>query len=292
MIDRTLQRMKARNRVQVDTLTTTLDNSETGVALDIDHLSAQAHGSIIEIGTEQMFVMSYSAPTYTVVRGWNGSTAAAHTSGDLVYVNPRFPRSMVVQALEEEINSWPNDVGKITSTELAFSATATAVDSGLGASVDLRRFLGLKTEPENAYDQWRNLDFGHIRDADASDFTSGYGIQPAAPLGIATTCHLQALVGYDLTLIATESTNLNTTVGVTGHMEEALMYGVMMRMMSGEEINRTDERHAQQEQRNERVPPTYLTQTMAIYSELRDRAIVEEVRRINAEYPYRKSALS
>ncbi|MCP3878137.1 MAG: hypothetical protein GY701_07065 [Sulfitobacter sp.] len=290
MVDRVLNRMGARDRMEYDVLTTTLDTSETGVVLDLDHAGSKKHGAVIEIGTEQMLVLAYVDPTYTVVRGHNGSTKAAHTAGDLVLVEPRFPRSTMIQLLEEEIHSWPDTVGQVTSTELTFSAMSPVVDSGLGTGVDLRRFLGLKTEPHDAYDQWRNLDFGYIRDANESDFTSGYGIQPPQPLGFATTVHLHALIGFTLTDISVEATDLTSAVGVSPGLEEALLYGMIMRAMSGKEIPRTDELHAQQNQRNERVPPTHLAQTAEIYSRLRDRAIAAEVRRINAEFPYQKSS--
>jgi hypothetical protein len=291
MIDRILDRMEARTEVSVDLLTGTINSSVTSLALDLDHTKAQAHGSILEIGTEQLFVMSYSAPNYTVIRGWNGTSAASHTAGDMVVVNPRFPRSRVLQLIEEEIRSWPDTVGQITSTEVSFGATATVADTGLSAGTDLRMMLKVQTEPFNAYDQWRRLEAELIPDVDASDFASGYGLQPGGPLGVATTVHCTWLTGFTLTNIATEATNLNTAVGVSATLEEALLYGVMSRAMAGKEIPRTDEKHAQQQERDGRVPPTHMIQTMAVYQGIRDKAIHDESRRIRAEFPYRKSSV-
>jgi len=44
-------------------------------------------GTVIQIGTEKLFVTDDTAnPIFTVTRGWNGTTAAAHSSGDTISV--------------------------------------------------------------------------------------------------------------------------------------------------------------------------------------------------------------
>jgi hypothetical protein len=61
-----------------------LDTSETGV--DVDDGSLFAIGNIILIDSEQMKITGISTDTLTVTRAYNGTTAAAHTSGAVIYL--------------------------------------------------------------------------------------------------------------------------------------------------------------------------------------------------------------
>ena len=59
-------------------------------------------GATLEIGTELMYVFSVTDGTTTVQRGYKGSTAASHTAGNLVTVNPKFPAYQVLNAVNDE----------------------------------------------------------------------------------------------------------------------------------------------------------------------------------------------
>lgn len=61
----------------IDASTTSLSFSE-GVNI--------VNGTIIQIDSEQLYVQSGTAPAFTCARGWNGTAAAAHTSGATVTV--------------------------------------------------------------------------------------------------------------------------------------------------------------------------------------------------------------
>lgn len=63
-----------------DSITTTeaLDTSETGI--DVSSLTAFSAGKIIRIDNELILVTAVTS-SLTVVRGWNGSTAASHDNG-------------------------------------------------------------------------------------------------------------------------------------------------------------------------------------------------------------------
>lgn len=66
------------------TLAEALDSSETGV--DVSSGALFAIGNILLIEGEQMLVTAKSVNTLTVTRGYNGTTAAAHVTGLVVYV--------------------------------------------------------------------------------------------------------------------------------------------------------------------------------------------------------------
>jgi len=74
------------NGVDTDELTTTiaedLDDSETGV--DVASATGISTSDVIDIGGELMLVSGISSNTLTVTRGHGGTTAAVHSSGELV----------------------------------------------------------------------------------------------------------------------------------------------------------------------------------------------------------------
>jgi hypothetical protein len=68
-------------------------------------------GSVLEIENEQVYVTATpSANNYTVVRGWNGTAAAAHANSMVFYVDPRVSRKNILDTIKEEIDSWPNGI--------------------------------------------------------------------------------------------------------------------------------------------------------------------------------------
>ncbi len=62
-------------------------------------------GSIIEIGTELMYVTSVSGQNVTVMRGYASSTAASsHADDSIIRSNPQYPAHMILDALNDDLN--------------------------------------------------------------------------------------------------------------------------------------------------------------------------------------------
>mgnify|MGYP003648370767 FL=1 len=62
-------------------------------------------GSIIEIGTELMYVTSVSGQNVTVMRGYASSTAASsHIDDSIIRSNPQYPAHMILDALNDDLN--------------------------------------------------------------------------------------------------------------------------------------------------------------------------------------------
>mgnify|MGYP003133149108 CR=1 FL=1 len=75
------------------TLAEALDNSETGV--DVGDTSNLNVNDVILIDDEQMLITAISAPTLTVTRGYNSTTAVTHINGENVFtVDDRFTESL------------------------------------------------------------------------------------------------------------------------------------------------------------------------------------------------------
>lgn len=124
LVDRTLAGLQAPNElgrrvVLADTLTT---STTTFNVTDATLFQAT---NLLEFGNELMYVTAKSsdlaAADVTVVRGYGGTTAAAHTSGDVGAINPPWPRQRVADQI---VAAFPYMEGNrlpliVTTTELA-----------------------------------------------------------------------------------------------------------------------------------------------------------------------------
>ena len=93
--------------VSYTTLSTGVNDSVTSIVFDGDLLSIEEEdtldkGTIIEINQELMICTDLNAVTNTITvkRGMKGTTAAAHTAGDLIKISPPFPRKVVFDVVK------------------------------------------------------------------------------------------------------------------------------------------------------------------------------------------------
>ena len=99
--------------------TEAMDASEVGV--DVTAGTDWATGDVLEFSDgEQCFVQSVTTNTLTVIRGYNGTTAATHSINDIVLKNPRFTLQQIDQAITdtllefESFGIWAFGQGEIT----------------------------------------------------------------------------------------------------------------------------------------------------------------------------------
>ena len=113
--------------VSYTTLSTGVNDSITSIVFDGDLLSVEEEdaldkGTIIEINQELMICTDLNAVTNTITvkRGMKGTTATAHTAGDLIKISPPFPRKNVFDAVCDQIkNLYPTLFAVVTKSVTA-----------------------------------------------------------------------------------------------------------------------------------------------------------------------------
>ena len=83
------------------------------------------------VGGELFLVSSVSSNNLTVVRGYGGTTAETHSSGDRVLKNPAYYNIHIVEAIDRVIESMYPTVWTSATTTITPNTTATWFDSGL-----------------------------------------------------------------------------------------------------------------------------------------------------------------
>lgn len=131
---------RVRNLLNDRPWETTSTTTGTGTPVAVPDGTKWAAGDIGEwtytgtVGGELFLVQSVSGNNLTVVRGYGGTTAEAHTSGDRVTKNPTFYYRDIVEALDETLNGlWPT-VWKVVSQDVTPDSTKNWIDSGLSGS--------------------------------------------------------------------------------------------------------------------------------------------------------------
>lgn len=84
-----------------------IDNATTSITVDDAPDYGLVSGTIIEFfDGEQCFVTGAAGNVLTVIRGWNGTTKAAHSDNDPFSVDPRFTISQVDDAIDATLLSF------------------------------------------------------------------------------------------------------------------------------------------------------------------------------------------
>ena len=283
VIDKTLRQLlsgtvEARNR-----LTSTLDSSATSVVVDYSVEGLRA-GQVCEINSELMYIwVSDSATrTLTVQRGFNGTTAAAHTSGAIVTINPRFPRAQVLEEINNEmtdLSSPSNGLFKIETLNITYNGSdkmvnltgATSVIDILNVSV---RYL------TDDYPIARKVKI--VRDLPTDDFASGFALRfdQAVMPG-----RLRVVYKAPYTTAATEATDINTTCGIQDSITDIVTIGAQIRLMAPREIKRNFVESQGDTRRAEEVVSGAITNSVSNLKALRKDRIIAEAARLARAYP-------
>ena len=284
LIDRVTQQLLAGTVEERNKLASSISSSDGTATLSYS-LGSLRDGGVFEIGSELMYVWvaNSSGKTLDVEREYGGSTAASHSQGDVVTVNPRFPRGQVLLALNSELqdlSSPVNGLFQMKTVDLAYNGSDRMVDltgvTSISEIYDVRyRYLN------DDYPIVRDVRF--LRNMPTSDFPSGNVL--AFDSGVRSGT-IRVLYKAPFGSFATESST-TVTAGVGAELEDLLVLGAQIRMMAGREIKRNFTETQGDTRRAEEVPSGATTNSMLGLQRLRLQRIVAESARLARLYPTR-----
>ena len=264
-------------------LATTVTSAGTSIVLSYD-LGGFREGSVIEIESELMYVWesATATKTLTVERGYDGTTAAAHTAGALATVNPRFPRQQMLDALNsdvDDLSSTVNGLFRVVAQDISYNGSDRQLNitsaTGIIDLLDVRlRYLA------DDYPVIRNVRLQ--RNLPTADFASGFAIVFDQPVMSGT---LRVVTKREFTRATTEASDLQTVCFVPQSCEDILEMGVILRMMNGREIKRNFIESQGDTRRSDEVPPGSTRDSLTNIQRLRRERIVAEAARLKQQYP-------
>ena len=264
-------------------LATTVTSADTSIVLSYD-LGGFREGSVIEIESELMYVWetATATKTLTVQRGYDGTTAVAHTAGVLATVNPRFPRQQMLDALNSDIDdlsSTMNGLFRVVAQDISYNGSDRQINltsaTGIIDIIDVRlRYLA------DDYPVIRNVRLQ--RNLPTADFASGFAIVFDEPVMAGT---LRVVTKREFVRASNESSDLQSTCFVPQSCEDILEMGVILRMMNGREIKRNFIESQGDTRRSDEVPPGATRDSLTNIQRLRRERIIAEAARLKQQYP-------
>lgn len=284
LVDRTVQNLLAGTVEERNKLASSVNSSVDSLTMSYA-LGSLREQTVFEIESELFYVWesNTTAKTATVERGFGGSTAASHSSGAVVTVNPRFPRHQVLQALNAELadlSSPMNGLYQMKTVDLSYNGSDRMVNlTSVTAMIDLYdvRYRYLSDD----YPIVRNVRL--LRDMPTTDFASGFVLAFDQEVRSGT---VRVLYKAPYTQFASESAT-TATAGVTTEVEDLLVLGAQIRLMAGREVKRNFTESQGDTRRAEEVPAGAVGNSITNLLRLRRDRIQAEAARLARQYPLR-----
>lgn len=283
VIDRTLRQLLSGTIESRNKLANSVDSSTTSVVMTYG-LEALRAGQVCEIDSELMYIWAAdtTTKTLTVQRGFNGTTAAAHSSGAIVTANPRFPRAQILESLNDELrdlSSPMHGLFQVKSLNITYNGTDPMIN--LTGATDVIDLLNVSVRYlTDDYPVARRVKL--VRDLPTDDFASGFAIrfdQNVYP------GRLRVVYKAPYSTAANESVDINSTCGVQESVTDIVVVGTQLRLMAPREIKRNFTESQGDTRRAEEVQSGAITGSISNLRQLRRDRITAEAARLARAYP-------
>lgn len=271
--------LHSSGRPEHNRLTNLETNVDTSIQLDFA-LGSISPGAVLGVGLEEMYVWSVAAPSATVQRGWNGSTAAQHAAGAVVEVNPLFSQWRIFNEINAELNSLSPQIYQVKTV----SVTAS-INSSYNLATDVLDILNVQYNDITGAD-WPVLTrWALLTNQDTAVFASGKALRlyemPAPGRTIRVT------YAAPLSTLATIADTVETTSGIPASAIDIPAIGAAARLLSSRESRRSQVDAQPEPRQAGDVPPGTARSAAAQLFALRDRRIKEESSKLSRLYPSR-----
>jgi hypothetical protein len=283
VIDRTLRQLLSGTVEARNKLVSTIASGDTSVVVTYS-LEGLRVGQVFEIDSELFYIWAADTGTkaLTVERGYNGTTAAAHTAGAIVTINPRFPRAQCLEALADEVTdlSAPmNGLFQIKTVDIDYNGSDVMINlTNITNIIDLLTVSVRYMTTDYPIARKVRL----IRDLPTDDFASGFALrfdQGVFP-GRLRIVYKAAYVKP-----STESVDVNSTGGVQDSVTDILALGTQIRLMSPREVKRNFTESQGDTRRSDEVAVGAVGNSFSQLQRLRRDRIQAEASRLSRAYP-------
>jgi hypothetical protein len=241
-------------------------------------------GTVFEVDSELIYVWEATSgnKTLTVERGYGGTTAASHTAGAIVVLNPRFPKAQMLEALNQDIDDMSsplNGLFRVVATNVDYNGADRQIDlTGATSIIDLLdvrlRYL------DSDYPVIRKVRLQ--RDLPTSDFPSGFALVFDESVMAGT---LRVRYKAPFARVSAVGDSLQSVANLPVTMEDILEMGVMSRMLSTREVKRNFIESQGDTRRSDEVPPGAMRDSFSNILRLRRDRIIAEAAKLARQYP-------
>lgn len=295
LVDETLGLLQSftQDTEQVTTLSSALgsgalDDPAEAFTFTVTDVRSGALGlssGVVQIGSELMFVTTVDEFGTAVVapwgRGYLGTTATSHNIGDLVTSQPTFPRTAVLDKINETVlRVFPKIFqAKVTTlTTIAPGITYDLPEDAVSV-IDARWLPPTGTGTWVGIDMWRPSRGGTTVAGD-----------PGVSVDVADFMTPGQPIEFTYAAVPTPFTNEQAVLSSTGlaaSMRDVLVTGAASSLTTGAEIARLQQTSIEQQDRARLVPPSAALTTSRFLEQKFQLRLSEEVASLRSRYPIR-----
>lgn len=283
LVTRLQSRLRGVARDRVNTLDGSISSSAITFDLSFTPDGALTAGTVIEIDNELMYVLDVTASTLTVIRGWDGTTAAGHANDALVTIEPRFPRHHTFEALVDEARALPANLFRVETVQVTFPAETAVIE--LDVAEDVYRVLSAwRTTQSNQH--LRVADLQLLRNANPAVYPSGFALALGPGAVYRTSIDLWVSLAVPLDVTGLVITSEVTDTGLDERAEDILVYGAGASLLLEAEALRLATVAQGQSRDADEVPPDALGKLGARWRSEAERRTGAEAQRLLEYYPW------
>lgn len=244
VIERTRNYLMTGQQDRTNILDLTIDSSTDTVQFRYE-LKSVVENAVISIDLEEMKVLSVSSTaagsTATVVRGFSGSTAAAHTIGAIIRVSAQFTNFRIGQEINEELESLSSPLSglfRIESTDFTFTPSQMGYSLNVPGLIDVWRVRYDVPGPSQEWPVFRRDSWYLDQDPDPTEFPDNVQLvlrKPAFP-GHTVRVSYKSTFGGPLT---TPAQDILTVTGLHTEAHNLLPLGAAISLTMGRDVKRS-----------------------------------------------------
>jgi hypothetical protein len=284
LIDRVVQPLLAGTVEERNKIAASINTSETSLVLTYALGSLREH-TVFEIDSELFYIWESNVTnkTLTVERGYGGTTAASHSAGATITVNPKFPRNQILTALNSELADYSspmNGLFQMKTVDISYNGSDRMINlAGITDLIDLYevrlRYLA------DDYPVIRNVRL--MRDMPTTDFASGLVLAFDDDVRSGS---LRVVYKAPYTAFSSESSTV-TSAGAGTEIEDLLVLGAQIRILASREVKRNFIESQGDTRRSDEVPAGAMANSVTNLLRLRRDRIQAEAARLARLYPLR-----
>lgn len=264
-------------------LSATITATATSCVLTYD-LGSVRQGSVIEIGSEQVYVWDVIevSKTLTIERGFNGTTAATHTGGSVCTINPRFPRNQILEAVNDELadlSSPVNGLFQVKNLDLTYNSSNRQMN--LPGALDIIDLIDVRYR-YRADDYKQVSSYKLLRNMPTKDFGSTFGLQIDSDV---SNGDIRITYKAPFGRVVAEADDLQNISGFPVVAEDILVIGSQIRLMASREVKRNFTESQGDTRRSDEVPSGAVANSITNLLRMRRDRITAEAQRLARLYP-------
>lgn len=281
LVAHTRREVLASGRQEMNRLTNTITNVAGTFTFDFA-AGPIATGALVAIDLELMHVWSVAGQVATVQRGMHGSTAAAHTAGALITVNPIVSDYWIFTELNNELVSLSSPAVGLYRVKTVTTTATSASTYNLAA--DVTEVLAVQWNDYGSSLDWPRIQrWDLLANQDTTVFASGNALQIYAPPPTGRTLRISYAANF--ATLATLTDDVQTVTGLPGSANDIPAIGAAARILAARESRRSSVDAQPESRQASDVPPGTARSASAQLFALRDRRVREERARLASAWP-------